>query len=67
METAIFVSETKAILLGEAMENRFNDVDHCNVQRSVARGQMMGYKVKIVWTDGRWGYMTEAQVEALED
>lgn len=66
MTTAVFVSETKAILLAEKLENTRIEVKHTNVQPMRRRGEMQGYIVKVKWSDGVYDSMTEDQVEQLE-
>ena len=66
MTTAVFVSETKAILMAEKLENARIEVAHTNVQPVRRRGEMQGYIVKVKWSDGVYDSMTEDQVEQLE-
>ena len=66
MTTAVFVSETKAILMAEKLENARSEVSHTNVQPIRRRGEMQGYIVKVKWSDGVYDSMTEDQVEQLE-
>lgn len=66
MTTAVFVSETKAILMAEKLENARIEVSHTNVQPIRRRGEMQGYIVKVKWSDGVYDSMTEDQVEQLE-
>lgn len=65
METAIFIRETSAILFAEAFENRYDDVKHTSVIPSRERGEMKGYKVRVVWNDGAAAFVTNDQVEEV--
>lgn len=66
MTTAVFVSETKAILLAEKLECSPHKVRHTNVEPQRRRGEMQGYIVRIKWEDGVYNSMTEELVEQLE-
>lgn len=63
METAIFIRETSATLFADNFENRYGDVRNTSVLPSRERGEMKGYKVRVVWNDGSVNYVSNDQVE----
>lgn len=65
METAIFIRETSAILFAENFENRYDDVRNTSVLPSKERGEMKGYKVRVVWNDGSVNFVTNDQFEEV--
>ncbi len=65
MENAVFVSETKAILLGERVLDTSQDAEDYQVRPYRKRGEMKGYTVSIRYKTG-WQALSENDVARIE-
>ena len=65
MEQAIFVSETKAIILGERVMDTDVKAEDYQVRKHNRRGEMKGYTVAIRYKTG-WQTLSEDDVVRVE-